>query len=521
MEESTDYLLSMEGISKTYPNGVQANRDVDFRVKPGEIHGLLGENGAGKTTLMKVLYGLEEMDEGKIYLDGKQQSFPSPDRAIEAGIGMVHQHFRLASSFSVAENVVLGREPRAGLTFNHRKALEITGELAEEYGFDIEAEAKVGDLSVGKRQFVEILRLLYQGAEVLILDEPTAVLTPQETSELLESMEGLASEGHTLIFITHKIQQALKASDVISVMRDGEIVAEREEPDMSEEEVSRLMVGREVSLEIEKPEVQTGEVLLEVRDLSARSEEEVPVLKEVSFSLRGGEILGVAAVQGNGQSELIEILSGLHRPTGGKIFFGGEEVRDPDPAEVRRRGTSHIPEDRMTIGVAGEATVEENLTLPYADQPGFRRAGLLWKSRLAQKARELIEGFDIRVSDGDSPVSSLSGGNMQKLILAREFSTQPEVLLAAQPTRGLDIKTIRFVWQQLLEKRSEGRGILLVSSDLPEVMALSDRIMVLYEGRIVALFHDPEKVSEEEIGLYMMGAKEQSEEGGTELRAER
>lgn len=516
MAKQTDFLVSMENVSKTYPNGVAANKNVDFYVKPGEIHGLLGENGAGKTTLMKILYGLESKDSGTITLDGIKKAFRSPDEAIRSGIGMVHQHFRLAPSFSVAQNVVLGREPRKGLMFDNKRATEVTRKLAEDNGFDINVEDIVGKLSVGKRQFVEILRLLYQGAEILIFDEPTAVLTPQETMDLMESMSELAEEGHTIIFITHKIERALGVSDVLSVMRDGEITAERVDTDRSEKEVSKLMVGREVSLSIKKELLHRGEAVLEANNLSTRNEDEVKVVKEVSFALYEGEILGIAAVQGNGQSELVETLFGLRRKTGGEIVFRGQPIQSLDPANLRELGISFIPEDRMEIGVAADATVTENLTLPYANDSSYRWMGFLKKGKLTRKTGQLIDQFDIKVSDTNSTVGSLSGGNVQKLLLAREFSQEPKLLLAAQPTRGLDIGTRRFVWDELLERRSNGSAILLISSDLTEVTELSDRIMVMYEGQIVGIFEHPEEVSDEEIGLYMMGAKQQKKfrEGG-------
>lgn len=512
MEESADFLLEMEGIDKTYPNGVRANRDVDLRVKCGEIHGLLGENGAGKSTLMKVLYGLEDKNAGTIALNGKEREFRSPDEAIEAGIGMVHQHFRLALDYSVAENVVLGREPGSGIRFDEKRALEVTGNIAEEYGFNVNPGDKLRDLSVGKRQFVEILRLLYQGAGILILDEPTAVLTPQETEDLMSSLRHLRDEGHTMVFITHKIDRALSLSDVVSVMRDGKIVAERKNADMSNAEVSRLMVGREVSFDVEKEPVQNRGTILQVNSLSTRNEEGYEVVKNVSFSLHGGEIIGVAAVQGNGQSELVEVLAGLRRATEGEIIFKGKVVEDPDPGKLRSLGSCHVPEDRMETGVAAKGTVTENLTLPYVDDPGYSRAGFLKKSNLEKKSKELIKEYDIRVSDSESAVTSLSGGNVQKIILARELSRDPALLLAAQPTRGLDIRTKRFVWKELLARRSEGSAVLLVSSDLPEVRALSDRIAVMHEGEIVAIFEDPKDVSDEELGLYMMGTKKQKGE---------
>ncbi len=510
MPDNAEYYLEMQGISKTYPNGVRANTDVDFYVKKGEIHGLVGENGAGKTTLMKVLYGLEDKNKGKIFLGGEEKNFRSPEDAIRSGVGMVHQHFRLAPGFSVAENVVLGQEPGKGPRFDFDRAVERTAELVEDFQFDLDVTSKVANLSVGKRQYAEILRLLYQGADTLVLDEPTAVLTPQETEKLLASLERLADSGHTLIFITHKIEKALAVSDVLSVMRDGEIVGERVETNVSKEEVSRLMVGREVSLEVDRAPAEKGELVLEARDLTVRDEDELPLVEDVSFGLHGGEILGIAAVQGNGQSELVEALSGLREPSGGEIFLRGQKIEEVTPGKVRALGLSYVPEDRTEIGVAAEATVTENLTLPYAGLPGFSRAGLLNEQKLRCKSEELIDKFDITVSDADSRVSSLSGGNVQKLVLARELSRKPDVLLAAQPTRGLDIRTKLFVWEELLERRSEETGILLVSSDLPEVRALSDRIAVMYEGKIVVRWEEPEKVSDEELGLYMMGAKSES-----------
>ena len=507
MSDSEEFFLEMEGIRKTYPNGVRANKDVDFYVRRGEVHGLVGENGAGKTTLMKVLYGLEGRDAGTVTLDGEKKRFQSPEDAIRSGIGMVHQHFRLAPGFSVAENVVLGQEPGEGPRFDFDRAVERTDELVEDFQFDLDVTSRVADLSVGKRQYAEILRLLYQGAETLVLDEPTAVLTPQETEKLLASLERLADSGHTLIFISHKIEKALAVSDVLSVMRDGEIVGERVDTKVSKAKVSRLMVGREVSLKVERQSVERGESVLEARNLTVRGEDELPLVDDVALDLHRGEILGIAAVQGNGQSELVETLTGLREPSGGEISLRGQKLEAATPKKVRALGLSYVPEDRTEIGVAEEATVIENLTLPYVGRPSFRRSGLLQEEHLRQKTEELVDKFDITVSNPDSPVSSLSGGNVQKLVLARELSREPEVLLAAQPTRGLDIKTKRFVWEELLEKRSAETGTLLVSSDLSEVRALSDRIAVMYEGRIVARFDEPDQVSDEDLGLYMMGAK--------------
>ncbi len=511
MDNSSDFLLRMEGIDKAYRNGVTANSGVDFRVRSGEIHGLLGENGAGKTTLMKVLYGLEEKDAGTITFRGERRNFSTPDEAIRAGIGMVHQHFRLADGFSVAENVVLGREPGDGLIFDRKGAIRETRRLAEEYGFEIDAEDRIADLSVGECQITEILRLLYQGAELLILDEPTAVLTPQETEALMDSLLELAEEGHTLIFITHKIDRALEASDVVSVMRDGAIVSERLAGDVSRQRVTELMVGREISLEVEKERASPGKPVFTARNLSARSEAEVEVVKDVSFTLYEGEIFGIAAVQGNGQSELVEVIAGGRRRTGGELRFRNRPAENPDPATVRDLGVTFIPEDRMEVGLAGEATVKENLTLPYANTSGYQKGGMLRQEKLAEKARELVDEYDIRVSSIDAAVESLSGGNAQKIVIAREFSQQPDLLLAAQPTRGLDIQTRRFVWDKLLELRSGGAAILLVSSDLPEVKALSDRLAVMYEGKIVTTFKNPDEVTEEEIGLYMMGVKKEKD----------
>lgn len=509
MSDNEEFFLEMEGICKTYPNGVRANRDVDFYVRRGEVHGLVGENGAGKTTLMKVLYGLEGREEGSITLDGEEKSFRSPEDAIRSGIGMVHQHFRLAPGFSVAENVVLGQEPGKGPRFDFDRAVEKVTELVENFQFDLDVTRKVADLSVGKRQYAEILRLLYQGADTLVLDEPTAVLTPQETERLLASLKRLADSGHTLIFITHKIEKALAVSDVLSVMRDGKIVGERIDTKVKKGEVSRLMVGREISLKVERGPAEKGEQVLETRNLTVRGEDELPLVEEVSLRLHRGEILGIAAVQGNGQSELVEALSGLREPSGGEISLRGQRLEEVTPGKVRALGLSYVPEDRTEIGVALKATVTENLTLPCVDLPGFSQSGLLKEKQLREKSEELIDKFDITVSNPDSPVSSLSGGNVQKLVLARELSREPEVLLAAQPTRGLDIKTKRFVWDELLEKRSEGTGILLVSSDLPEVRALSDRIAVMYEGRIVARFDEPGRVDDEDLGLFMMGSKDE------------
>ena len=507
-----DALLEMKRITKVYPNGVVANESVDFSVARGEIHALVGENGAGKTTLMKVLFGLERADEGEVFYKGEKVDITSPSVAISHGIGMVHQHFMLVPSLTVAENVVLGLEPRRGIFLDVKAAVRRTEELAEEYNLPVNAAARVEDIPVGMRQKVEILKALLRGAELLVLDEPTAVLTPQETVELFAALRNLRERGHTIIFISHKLREVKEISDRVTVMRNGRVVGVVRTAEATEADISRMMVGREVVFRVEKPPATPGRPVMRVEDLRLVADSGKEVLKGVSFTVRTGEILGVAGVEGNGQAELVEILTGLRQPSGGRVLVDGEDVTGADPGTIRRRGVSHIPEDRMTYGAAAQATIRENLIADRCWSKRFNPRVLMSLKAVAEHGEALVREYDIRTRSSATPVKMLSGGNIQKVVVARELSADPKVIVANQPNRGIDVGATEFIHRKLIEKRSSGVGILLVSADLNEVMTLSDRLLVLYGGEVVALFPDASEVTEEELGLYMLGVKRMTPE---------
>jgi ABC-type uncharacterized transport system ATPase subunit len=502
-------LVEMRDIVKIYPNGVAANRHVDFTVEEGEIHALVGENGAGKSTLMKILYGLEQPTSGEIRWRGQVVHLPNPHAAIDLGIGMVHQNFMLVPPFTVAENVVLGREPRRGRFLDRAAAIQITERLAKEYGLAVEPGAPVESTPVGMRQRVEILKLLYRGADLLILDEPTAVLTPQETADLFDAVRRLIYQGKTVIFITHKLREVKAISDRVTVMRLGAVTGEVDTVDVSEEEIARMMVGRSVFLQIDRPPQARGVPVAEVRKLNYVAPNGRLALHDLTFNVYAGEILGVAGVEGNGQTELAEVLSGLRSATSGSIRINSEEISGANARQVREAGVAHIPEDRLTNGAALEATIADNLVVDRYRRPPFTEGGLLRPGAIRQQAAALVREYDIRTESVEAPMNSLSGGNIQKVIVAREFSAEPSLLIAAQPTRGVDIGASEFVRSQLLQKRSEGLAVLLISADLAEIMSLADRIAVMYKGRIVAILSNRAELTEEELGLYMLGIKEQ------------
>lgn len=505
-------LIEMKNIVKIYPNGVVANNEVNFSVERGEIHALVGENGAGKTTLMKVLYGLEHPTSGQILIDGKPVHFHSPDDAIAAGIGMVHQNFMLVPSFTIAENIVLGKEPTRRGFLDKAEAVRVTEELSKQYGLKVEADAVVETVNVGMRQRVEILKTLYRGAEILILDEPTAVLTPQETQDLFRAVRKLVAQGKTVIFITHKLREVKEISDRVTVMRNGKVMGTLPTAEATREGLARMMVGRDVFLEVNKPPVARGRKVMEVQDVSFVSETGRSMLKGVSFNVYAGEILGVAGVEGNGQTELVEVLTGLRPAASGRVLIDGKDILNRTPREVRMAGVAHIPEDRLTNGLALTASINENVIVDrYYDKP-YRKGLLIDYKQVNRLGEALIDEFDIRTPSGLVPVASLSGGNMQKVIVAREFSFNPRILIAAQPTRGIDVGATEFIRDQLVRKRTDGTGVLLVSADLAEVMSLSDRIIVMYEGEITGVFPNAQEVSEEELGLYMLGLKRQTPE---------
>lgn len=506
-------ILKMDKISKIYGNGVIANKDVTLSVNYGEIHALMGENGAGKSTLMKILFGIEDKDGGTIIFDGKSIDRKTPAEIIEAGIGMVHQHFMLVDSLRVYENVVLGMEPKKGIGLDREKAIHLVKELSEKYNLNVDPMAKVSDISVGLKQKVEIIKVLARNAKLLILDEPTAVLTPQETQELFEQLLLLKENGHTIIFITHKIKEVKQICDRITVLRRGKLVGTIETKDATQEEISKFMVGRDVILKMDKKAPNFGEVLLEVKNLTYENQHNKKVLNNISFSLKKGQILGVAGIEGNGQNELAECIFGFHKNIHGEILFKGKDLIQEDIFSIRKSGVSYIPEDRVSVGVASGVSVWENIVADRIDSNELRTNGFLNHKIIHNLTKKIIEEFMILCRNDDQEVGMLSGGNMQKVVVAREFSANPDLLIANQPTRGIDVGANEFIWKKIIELRDQGRGILLISADLNEILELSDSILIMNSGEIVGYFENSKDVTEYELGLYMLGLKKQKEVG--------
>ena len=501
-----EYAVDMRHITKKFPL-VLANDDVNFIVQQGEIHALVGENGAGKSTLVNILYGLLRPDRGAIFINGQDVQLSDPGDAIGLGIGMVHQHFMLIPPFTVAENVVLGQEPSIGGMVDISRANEIVRELSEQYGLKVDPTAKVENLSVGIEQRIEIIKVLYRGAEILILDEPTAVLTPQEVDELFGIMRSLKEQDKTIIFITHKLQEVMAISDVVTVMRRGKVVGSVRVKDTSRQEIAAMMVGRQVLFRVQRSQADPGETVLTVKDLNALNNKNLPALRDISFTVRAGEVLGIAGVEGNGQSELVEVLTGLRRAQSGQIELNGQAITNLTPRMIRERGTCHIPEDRHRRGLVLDFSVSQNMVLGIHYRAPYVRHTLLDVINFApirEKAQRLLQEFDIRPPDQDNPAGNLSGGNQQKVIVAREFDQNPKLLIAAQPTRGIDVGSIEFIHQRLLQARDNGKAVLLVSADLEEILSLSDRIAVMYEGQIVGIL-EPAEATEARIGMMMTG----------------
>ena len=496
-------VLELRHITKRFP-GVLANDAVDFDLRKGEVHALLGENGAGKSTLMNILYGLYSPDEGEILLDGKPIEIHSPHAAIAAGIGMVHQHFMLIPVMTVAENIVLAAEPKkSGVLLDTAGAERRVRELAERFKFHIDPHARVEDITVGQQQRVEILKALYRNADILILDEPTAVLTPQEAVELFEILKELVAHGMSVIFISHKLNEVLEIADRVTVLRRGKKIDTVPGEGATEAGLARMMVGRDVLLRVEKKPSTPGDSLLTVEDVHVVDDRGLEVVRGVSFDVRAGEILAIAGVDGNGQTELIDALTGLRKPSSGRILVGGRDLTGSSAHRFLEDGVGHIPEDRHRRGLVLEFSLAENLVLhDYAKQP-YATRGFLSPRRVTDSARKLLQEFDVRGGGAATRASSLSGGNQQKVVIAREVARDPRVLVAAQPTRGLDVGAIEFVHRRLLEQRDAGKGVLLVSLELEEVLSLADRILVIYEGRIVGEY-DP-SVTEEQLGIAMTG----------------
>lgn len=497
--------VEMRNITKKFDNLI-ANNAVNFNTYWNEIHGLCGENGAGKTTLMNVLYGLYKPDEGDIFINGKKVSFNSPRDAIAAGIGMVHQHFSLVPSMTVAENIVMGNPPklRNGLV-DKKRSISIVQELSKKYGLDINPTGIVKELPVGLQQRVEILKALYLGADILIMDEPTAVLTPQEIRQLFKTLQMLKEQGKSIILITHKLKEVKEVTDRVTVMRRGKITGCRKTKDVTEHEIARMMVGREVLLNINKKESKIGEPILQVNSISCNDNRGIQVLHKISFQVNRGEIVGIAGVQGNGQSELIEAIAGLRPITEGTVRIKGVPMKGRNlPEKCRSIGVGHIPEDRQNVGAALDATIRDNFILNLHKKEEFTKKMFLNFKIIEEKCKQTLKQYDVRYNKIQDFAYSLSGGNLQKLIIAREMYSQPELLIAAQPTRGVDIGATEFIHRQLIKQRDLGCAVLLISYDLSEIMSLSDRILVIYKGTIVGEISQAE-ATEEKIGLLMSG----------------
>ena len=498
--------LELRGITKRFP-GVLANDNVNLTIRSGEILCLLGENGAGKSTLMNIMYGLYSATEGDILIDGQVVDFDGPGDAIAAGIGMVHQHFMLVPVFSVAENVVLGVEPTKGpggiLDLNEARK-DVT-DISAQYNLEVDPNAIIEDLPVGIQQRVEIIKVLFRDAEILVFDEPTAVLTPQEVEEFFGIIRNLKADGKGIIFITHKLKEVLEIADRIAVLRRGAVVGEADPKTATEKTLAEMMVGRPVVLTVDKEPAQPTDVVLEVRDLDVLNVHDQLAVNNVSFEVRKGEIVGIAGVQGNGQTELVEALTGLRESVGGSVTIAGQDFTNASPREIHNASVAHVPEDRQRSGLVLKFTLTENFVLDsYYDEPYSQGIKMDW-DRSRQEAVRLIEEFDVRTPSSEVMASNLSGGNQQKVIVAREFGREVELVIASQPTRGVDVGSIEFIHDRIVEQRDQGAGVLIVSSELDEVMALSDRVLVMFDGRVVAEKR-PEDTTNAELGLYMAGS---------------
>jgi len=497
-------VVEMRGITKRFP-GIVANDSISFKVRKGEIHSLLGENGAGKSTLMNILFGLYQPDEGEIYINEKKADITDPKVAIDLGIGMIHQHFMLVEPYTVVENIILGAEPVKGMRVNYSQARKRVIELSKKYGLQVEPDSLISEISVGMQQRVEILKTLYRGADILIFDEPTAVLTPQEILELMDIMRNLVKEGKSIILITHKLKEIKAVSDNVTIIRRGKVIDSVSVKDTSTDELAAKMVGRKVSFGVEKAESKAEEVILEFANVTATDSRGLPVLKGLSFEVKRGEILGLAGVEGNGQRELIEVLTGLRKVDSGEIKLRGEAVQGSTPRQISEKKVGYIPEDRQKWGLVLDFSVSENMSLKNYYKPEFNKKGFLNFDKMRTHAKRLIGEYDVRTPNEDTAARALSGGNQQKVIIAREVDADPDLLIATQPTRGLDVGAIEFIHKKLVEQRDNGKAVLLYSLELDEIMNLSDRIAVIYEGQIVGIV-DPKETSEQEIGLMMAGS---------------
>ncbi len=504
-----EFVIEMNNIRKEFP-GIVANNNITLQVKKGEIHALLGENGAGKSTLMNVLFGLYQPEKGEIKVKGKTVKITDPNVANELGIGMVHQHFMLVQNFSVTENIILGSEPTKNGSINIKLAANEIAELSKKYGLAVDPYAKIEDISVGMQQRVEILKTLYRGADILIFDEPTAALTPQEIKELIQILKRLINEGKSIILITHKLKEIMEVCDRCTVIRKGEGIGTVNVADTNEEQLAALMVGREVNFSVDKVDATPGKDVLVINNLTVHDARNIPSVVGLDLTVKAGEILGIAGVDGNGQTELIEAITGLRKAKSGSIKLNGKELINHSARKITEAGIGHIPQDRHKHGLVLDFSVGENIVLQsYYKQP-FSKFGILNFNKIFEQAKKLIKEYDVRTPSEYTPARALSGGNQQKAIIAREVDRSPDFLIAAQPTRGLDVGAIEFIHSKLVEERDKGRAVLLVSFELDEVMNLSDRIAVIYEGKIVDIV-DPKTTNEQELGLLMAGGKRERE----------
>ena len=503
-----EYVVEMLNIRKEFP-GIVANDNITLQLKKGEIHALLGENGAGKSTLMGILFGMNQPDKGVIKVRGKEVKITNPNVANDLGIGMVHQHFKLVENFTVTQNIVLGCEPKIllGLGMDLNKAAKRIEELSKQYGLNVDPNAKIENISVGMQQRVEILKMLYRDADVLILDEPTAVLTPQEIDELIKIMKNLINEGKSIIIITHKLREIKAAADRCTVIRRGRYIGTVDVKTTSEAEMAKMMVGREVSFKVNKKPAKPGEVVLDIKNLSVKNNKKVLGLKDFSIDVRAGEIVGIAGVEGNGQSELIEAITGLRKSESGTINFKNKDINRESIRNRINSGIAHIPEDRHKRGLVLDYTIEENMVLEVYDKKPFSNKGLLNKKEIKKYAEKIIDEFDVRSGEGaESIARSLSGGNQQKAIIGREIELNPELLIAAQPTRGLDVGSIEYIHKRLVEQRDRGKAVLLVSLELDEILNVSDRIAIINNGELIGIVNADE-TNENEVGLMMAGIR--------------
>lgn len=504
---NNDYIIEMLNITKEFP-GIKANDNVTLQLKKGEIHALLGENGAGKSTLMSILFGLYQPTSGIIKKNGKEVKINNPNDANALNIGMVHQHFKLVECFSVLDNIILGIEPTKGLFLSKKGAREKVVALSDKYGLKVDPDAIISDITVGMQQRTEILKMLYRDNEILIFDEPTAVLTPQEIEELMKIMKNLAKEGKSILFITHKLNEIMAVADRCTILRKGKYIGTVDIKDTTKEELSKMMVGRNVNFKVDKQPAKPGETVLKIENMTVPSKmHKNNAVKNVSFNVRRGEIVCIAGIDGNGQTEFVHALTGLEKMTEGKILFDGKDITNASIRERSKSGMSHIPEDRHKHGLVLDYTLEQNMVLQRYWDTEFQKGGFIRQGAVRTYAERLIEQYDVRSGQGPITIArSMSGGNQQKAIIAREIDKDPDLLVAVQPTRGLDVGAIEYIHSQLVAQRDKGKAVLLVSLELDEVMNVSDRILVMYEGEIVGQLY-PERTTVEELGLYMAGAK--------------